>query len=345
MPSAKSSLSRQKRNKGKLSGIGELALVESIQKLFKAGAKSGLQTGIGDDCAVIKPRPGNKLLLTTDMMIEDVHFDLRLITPWQLGYKLIAVNLSDIYAMGGKPAFALLNISMTNKTTLEFFDEFLDGVHSACKLFGVSLAGGDMSSSMREMSLSATLIGYANKPKLRSGAKSGDSIYVTSTLGDSAVGLALLKTIGRPIDFKKRINKPLEWKIMKPLLIKHLMPQPVDLSMRLPKATAMMDLSDGLFIDLHRLCTSSKVGAIIEKESIPISTQALNACKGLGLDAFKIATSGGEDYALLFTAPEGDYASSTRIGKIVSKGKGLSVVDAKGHTEKIEPEGYKHFED
>ncbi len=369
----------------RLSDIGELALLEIIRKRFARKSmvrtrQKGIIVDIGDDAAVIKPR-AKKLLITTDMMVERVHFDLSFTTPYQLGFKLVSVNASDIYAMGGTPHYLLLDIAMNKTTEESFVNSFFDGIQDAIKLYGISLIGGDLSSSKDDMVAAASLIGYAEKPVKRSGAKPGDKIYVTGSPGDSACGLELLKKAvscqsphspqrtrlsagatrrGEPSAISKKLNAEsyslnakykktgLTWNTIAPLLKRHLMPEARNPKNFVRHATAMLDLSDGLFIDLSRLCNESKTGARIYIEHIPVSSQAKEASSALGLDLFKLATSGGEDYELLFTAPP-DYKPRamshelkiTCIGDITKKG--MVAVDKYGKESALKAEGYQHY--
>ncbi|MDO9287384.1 MAG: thiamine-phosphate kinase, partial [Thermodesulfovibrionales bacterium] len=256
-----------------LSDIGELSLLKTIRRRFTVKSKDVI-VGIGDDAAVIKPR-GKKLLITTDMMVERVHFDLSFTTPYQLGFKLVSVNVSDIYAMGGTPHYLLLDIAMNKTTEESFVNSFFDGIQDAIKLYGISLIGGDISSSKNDMVAAASLIGYAEIPVKRSGAKPGNKIYVTGSLGDSACGLEVLKKAVscQLSDGSKKITAEnyhliakfkksgLTLNIIAPLLKRHLMPEARNPKNFVRHATAMLDLSDGLFIDLSRLCNESKVGA------------------------------------------------------------------------------------
>ncbi len=345
----------------KLSQIGELSLLEQIRKTFFKKSKDIL-VGIGDDAAVVKP-VDKYLLATTDMMVEGVHFDLRFITPYQLGFKLVSVNVSDIYAMGGEPFYLLLNIAANRNTATKFIDMFFDGVKEAMRVYNTRLIGGDLSSANTNMSLSATLIGYTRKYIKRSGAHVGDRIYVTGNLGDSACGLELLKKIKRPVPLQKTANSKelkakgknskhyalssklshlgLSFKTVEPLLRRHLMPEA-----RSPKdfvhvATSMIDISDGLLIDLTRLCNESKVGAKVYIENIPISYGLKKTASHLDISPLKLALTGGEDYELLFTVPPGKKVKAVYIGDII-KSKKL-IVDRSGREEPFSAEGYQHF--
>src|SRR4030067_1226002 len=189
-----------------LSQIGELPLLEQIRKSFEKHS-SHVLVGIGDDAALIKPENKN-LLVTTDMMVEGVHFDLSFVTPYQLGFKLVSVNVSDIYAMGGEPKFILLTLAMNKRTDKKAFDSFFEGAQKAMSLYGLSLVGGDISASRKGIIVSATVLGYATKYVKRSGARIGDRIYVTANLGDSACGLELLKKIKKPVPIENTATPP-----------------------------------------------------------------------------------------------------------------------------------------
>jgi len=334
----------------KLSEIGELSLLKTIRRRFTVKSKDVI-VGIGDDTAVIKP-PGNNLLATTDMMVEGIHFDLNLITPYQLGFKLVSVNVSDIYAMGGRPQYLLLDIAFNKNTEQSFVNRLFDGIRCAMKLYGVSLIGGDISSSRKDIVIAATLIGNAKKHIRRSGAKPGDRIYVTGDLGDSACGLEVLKRLKQADGCqlsavsKKQIaalsKLGLSWNTVKPLIKKHLTPEARNPKNFIRYATSMIDLSDGLFIDLSRLCDESRVGAKIFIERIPVSSRMRTASSLLGLDTMKLACSGGEDYELLFTAPTNKKINAVYIGDIVKSGR--KIIDKNGRGKKFSPSGYQHFE-
>ena len=346
----------------KLSQIGELSLLEQIRRRFTKHSPD-IVVCIGDDSAVLKPTHEN-LLVTTDMIVEGIHFNPAFITPYQLGFKLVSVNVSDIYAMGGKPRFLLLNISVNKNREKEIIDRFFEGIHRAMRLYNVSLVGGDLSASKKGMSLSATLIGYAKKHIRRSGAKIGDRIYVTGFLGDSACGLEVLKKIKRPIPFKniRAKNKEmrimsgdsvlytirsklskwgLSWDDVEILLKRHLTPEARCPERFLQQATSMIDISDGLLIDLSRLCDESKVGAKIYRENIPVSFKMKKTASCLGISAMKLALSGGEDYELLFTAPAEAKIKAIHIGDITESER--VIVDHVGRKKRFSAEGYQHF--
>ncbi|MBI3592192.1 MAG: thiamine-phosphate kinase [Nitrospirae bacterium] len=320
--------------------------------------------GIGDDAAVIDPRK-EKVLITTDMMHEGIHFDLSFTAPFQLGFKLVSVNVSDIMAMGGQPRYLFLNIAVKKDVDEVFFWNLFEGISEAMGIYGVKLLGGDLSSAANDMVLSATVIGGGDKIITRGGASVGDKIYVTSTTGDSACGLEILKRLTpeskkavavlgdkKAKDFPDLIlsvgpdRLTLEWDIAEPLLRRHLMPVARDSSRLVPYAKAMIDVSDGLFIDLSRMCDESNAGARIYLDRIPISDEMRYAAGIIGLDPLSLATSGGEDYELLFTAPVGlieedSAVKATCIGEIIEKDR--IVVDSTGRESAMKVEGYQHF--
>jgi len=363
----------------RLSRIGELNLLAEIRKRFSL-KDGGVLVGIGDDAAVIAP-PGRNILVTTDMMNEGVHFDTAFMSPFQLGFKLVSVNVSDIAAMGGEPKYLFLNLSLKQDAGEDCFRALFEGLSAAMEFYGVTLQGGDLSSSVNDMVVAATVMGLAENPVTRGGASAGDGIYVTSTLGDSACGLEILKRLAREsrgtvrgIDFQGGVKEGrleldgcpeawpenwIDWKVARPLLGRHLMPEARDASGIAAKVSAMIDLSDGLFMDLSRLCDESGTGARIYEERIPVSAEMRSAAAEMGLDPMTLAVSGGEDYELLFTAPpeavvsgalpaglffglkKTDSVSITRIGEVTEKERTVVGKDGMGH--EMKREGYQHF--
>jgi thiamine-monophosphate kinase len=335
----------------KLSSVGELALLEHIRKSFPAKTKNIL-TGIGDDAAVIKASD-KSLLATTDMMMEGIHFDLKFVTPYQVGYKLVVVNVSDIYAMGGRPAFMLLDMAVNKNEDMKFIDMLFSGIKDALNRYTIYLVGGDVSASMSGTALSATMLGYAKKIIRRSGARAGDRIYVSGCLGDSACGLEMLKRIGRPVPVRygvsysgsrgsrKKLKINLPWNTAGPILRRHLLPEARDPGDFMRCATSMIDISDGLLMDLTRLCDESRVGARIYLEKIPISPALTKAASYLGISPVQSALSGGEDYELLFTAPAGEKVKAIYIGDVLKLNR--VIVDRAGKEKPFSSEGYSHF--
>ena len=282
------------------------------------------------------------MLLTTDMMVEGVHFDLTWTTPFQIGFKLISVNVSDIYAMGGSPRFALINFAAPGDSDTGLFERFFDGVERATGLYDMAVIGGDVSSAGK-LVVSASVVGYAPRILTRAGAGAGDGIYVSGTLGEAACGLELMKRLGRPVQIEKgkKAAFGLPWRVVSPLISRHLMPQATDPGKFVRRATAMMDISDGLIIDLSRLCRESGVGAVVDFNSIPMSQELKSAAAYLNMSALDMAIGGGEDYRLLFTAPDRAGIDAFCIGRI--GGRGLAGIDEAGKRRRLEVRGYQHF--
>lgn len=271
----------------------EIEIIENIRKWCTYKSANVIK-GIGDDAAVI--RMGDKhLLVTSDMMVEGVHFDLSFITPFQLGHKFLAINISDIYAMGGVPSYFLISLGIPESIKSRFIKELYSGIIKIAERYDIKIVGGDTCRSERGLVLSGMLIGYGDRVIMRSGAKVGDKIYVTDTLGDSSAGLYLLKRR------KRRIYTLSSEGVGINLIKRHLMPEPIPISeSESKKINAMIDISDGLLIDLWRICDESGVGAVIYRERIPISEELKKISNKFGLDPYSYALRGGEDYVLLF---------------------------------------------
>jgi thiamine-monophosphate kinase len=316
----------------KLSGLGEFGLIKKLQKKCSDISHDVLY-GIGDDAAVVKGTD-KKNLITSDMLIEGVHFDLSFTTFSQLGYKFLAVNISDILAMGGDPKYFLISLGIPRDFEAHYIYDLYSGIKKIARKFGVIVIGGDTCKSNSGLVLSGALIGNAKKVITRSGAKAGDGIFITNTLGDSAMGLHLLKKWGKKIHKFSPITHRL--KLMK----KHLMPELTPLKST-TKITSMIDVSDGVLADLSHICDESKVGAIIYKDNMPLSRGLEAMAKRLGKDPYEFALKGGEDYSLLFTAPSNYRTDAYKIGEIVKKGR--YIVDSNGEKTAFRPEGYEHF--
>lgn len=280
-----------------MSHIGEFELIGRISAATPT--PEGI-TGIGDDCAVIPQKQGLDTLVTTDLLIEGRHFLLQDVSPHDLGWKSAAVNISDIAAMGGRPTSAFLSIALPEGLAESpgdnWIDAFIAGFNELCGRFGVSLLGGDTSASDDKLFINVTLLGECphGRALKRNTARPGDIIYVSGPLGDSGAGLRLILEGAPRVDY---------------LIRKHYLPVPrVELGLQLaatPGVHAMMDISDGIGSDLRHILDASGTGATVEISRIPLSPELKEICTAHGWDPIELATCGGEDYELLFTAAPG----------------------------------------
>ena len=339
----------------------ERDLIAKIQRLAGAPIKDpSVLVSIGDDCAVVAPSPDRHLIITTDTLVESIHFDLDYFDPWHLGRKTAAVNLSDAGAMGGNPRWAFLNLAVRPGMTDRFWDSFSKGLLSRLSEYGVSLVGGDTVSAPDRLSLSLTLIGEVKKGKWlsRSRAQPDDLIYCSGNLGESAAGLELLKKYNEkrsPFKNRKGAHR-ISRAILKRLTIKHLDPEPrVTLGQALAASDMVqtaIDVSDGIATDLANICKNSRVGAEVWAREMPVS-RALKRTSGiLGISSLDLALTGGEDFELLWTVSEKNESEVRkiaakilgyrpfRIGKIV-QGDGVILKTSQGAKD-ITYQGYEH---
>ena len=318
-----------------MSRRGEFGFIDFIRSHFPDHDGT---IGIGDDCAVM-PTGEGELLFSTDLLMEGVHFLRNESSPEDVGWKAAAVNLSDIAAMGGTPVATFLSIALPKDAQGEWAERFIEGYTDISRQYDVSLLGGDTTSSLRDIAVNVDILGRcpSGRRLMRNGAKVGETIYVTGPLGDSAGGLqAILKGIERTEDVTR-------------LICRHKRPIPRieagRLLMESGKAGAMMDISDGIGSDLRHIMKASGVGAVIDLERLPLSPELVSVCKEQGWDIYEMATSGGEDFELMFTAPAGlenelDIAVYP-IGKIVP-GNELSWRFSNEPMDR-DFDGYKHF--
>jgi len=329
----------------KLSSLGEFGLIDFIQKLAARQSPS-VMIGIGDDAAALKIATSSILLATTDMLLEDVHFDLSFTDYYSLGWKSAAVNLSDIAAMGGIPRFCLTSLGIPSSVSVEQIKDFYRGFSAVLRIHRVVLVGGDTCLSREKLVVNVVVLGESKKIQIiaRTGAEPGDGIFVTGTLGDSAAGLDLLRT---------RANSRKQGPWEKKLTEKHLRPTPrVEWGIKIARsrcAHAMIDTSDGLSSDLAHICEKSGVGAQIYPEDLPCSRALHLAEDRLGKSPTQYALSGGEDYELLFTAPPRYREKLKTLGVPLSeigeitRSKKLLLVDRSGIKRPLVPNGYDHF--
>jgi thiamine-monophosphate kinase len=342
----------------KLSVIGEFGLVERIRHLLPRASDALL--GIGDDCAALRPSAGKDLLLTTDLLVEQVDFTKHTTTPFRLGRKAMGVNLSDIAAMGGLPCAALVVLALPPETDSAFVDELYRGLQAEGAPFGVEVIGGDLSASPTLM-IGVTLVGEVEPGRAvtRSGAKQGERIWVTGRLGVSSAGLLALGAgfrlrdddqVEAPSDVSTELREA-----VRRALNQHLCPVPrVREGRALAEAgfaSAMIDLSDGLASDLGHLCRESGVSARIRENQVPVDPAASAIAQYLGKDPMALALQGGEDFELLFTSSSeptaihdmfSDGPGVTEVGEVEKPGQGCVLVQQSGGVIPLAG-GYNHF--
>ncbi len=327
---------------------GEDDLVRLIRELVRRRVP-GLATGVGDDCAVLEGRGGPPLLATTDLLVEDVHFRRRWAEPADIGWKALAVNVSDIAAMGGTPRWALVGLACPEGTGADEVEAFYTGALAVADAYGVAIVGGDTSASASGWLVSVTLLGEAERPVLRSTARPADLVAVTGTLGRSAAGLAILERETAP--------RGVAGAALDEVTGAHLRPRPRVAEGRwlagAGGVTAMMDLSDGLATDLGRLAAESGAGARVDVERLPIAAATRAVAEALDVDPVDWATGGGEDYELLVVCDpaavarlsaglaEATGATLTAVGEIVAE-RGTRWLDGRGRAVAVAP-GFEHF--
>lgn len=318
-----------------MSSSGEFGFIDYINAVFPVPDGT---VGIGDDCAVL-PAGEGELLFSTDLLMEGVHFLRSESSPEDVGWKAAAVNLSDIAAMGGKPVATFLSIALPKDAQGEWAERFIEGYRQISSQYDVPLLGGDTTSSLRDIAVNVGILGRCQSGKrlMRSEAKVGETIYVTGPLGDSAAGLqAILKGIRRSEEVKTLIER-------------HKRPLPrVDAGVILiqsGKVGAMMDISDGIASDMRHIMKASKVGAVIALDRLPLSSELISVCAEQGWDRYWLSTSGGEDFELLFTGPDGlENELDIKVypvGKIVDGNELIWTVE--GSAVDYDYMGYKHF--
>ena len=332
--------------------LGEFGLIKHLTKEFGITQKSTLK-GIGDDAAVLDFK-NLKTVVSTDLLIEGVHFDLSYMPLKHLGYKAVIVNLSDIYAMNAIASQITVSLAVSNRFPLEALEEFYAGVAAACKLYGVDLIGGDTTSSTKGMLISITAIGTAKKEKLvyRSGAKENDLLVVSGDVGGAYLGLQVLERENEVFKVNPQNQPDLE--PYSYLVERQLKPEArKDIIEILEKLevhpTAMIDISDGLSSEILHLCQQSNVGCNLYEEKIPLDPTVISASEEFKMDSSMIALSGGEDYELLFTVAQKDFdkikgnPSLTVIGHMTQQSEGAHLVARDNTKIPITAQGWNSF--
>lgn len=339
-------------NKTDIKELGEFGLIKHLTQAVELSQES-TKKGIGDDAAVLD-FSGKRTLISTDLLLENIHFDLRYTPLKHLGYKAVQVNLSDIYAMNGIASQITFSIGLSSKFPLEAVEELYAGALIACKKYGVDLVGGDTSASVQGLIISVTSIGYADEDKIvyRSGAQKGDLLCVSGDLGGAYVGLQLLEREKRIFLENPNIQPDLEGKDY--IVERQLKPEArkdiVELLRELDiKPTSMIDVSDGLASEILHICEASNVGCKLYEEKIPIDPMTYDTAREFGLDPTVCALSGGEDYELLFTVPQSDYdkikghPDITVIGYITEPSEGKDMISKSGKVHQLKAQGWNAF--
>lgn len=349
--------------------IGEFGLIKHLTEGHELKTSETLK-GVGDDCAVIAHEGSDMVtLVTTDMLMDGIHFDLTYTSMEQLGYKAAMVNLSDVFAMNGQPRQLLVSIAIDKRFAVEDLDDFYHGLHQACDKWGVDIVGGDTTTSLTGIAISITCIGRAQKDNVvyRSGAKNTDLVCVTGDLGAAYMGLQILEREKRVyyqmIDEARKAGRKPDSVQFDPdfagreyLLQRQLQPDARgDVIKALGEAgvkpTAMMDISDGLSSELHHICEQSHVGCRIYEKNIPIDYQTAASAEEMNLNVTTCAVNGGDDYELLFTVPIGDYKTVEAIpnvriiGHITEENLGVRLIARDGSELDLPAQGWNPLKD
>ena len=338
-----------------LKSLGEFGLIDHLTEKIKVQHKSTVK-GVGDDAAVIRPDKKMLMLISKDLLVEGIHFDL-IYTPLKhLGYKAAVVNFSDIAAMNGMPKQLLVGLSVSSKYSVEAVEEIYAGIRMACDIYKVDFVGGDTTSSLSGLFLSVTVIGEAAKDKVtyRSGAKSGDLICVSGDLGAAYTGLLILEREKRAFQANPKMQPELSGNDY--VLERQLKPEARldvvrlldDLEVR---PTAMIDISDGLASDVMHLCKNSGTGCAIYEEKIPIDQQTFDTAKSFDIVPSIAALNGGEDYELLFTIDQKDYEKVkgnpdiTVIGHMTDAAEGEQLITPDNRSVELKAQGWDALKD
>jgi thiamine-monophosphate kinase len=339
-------------SKTPISSLGEFGLIEHLTHSFKLNNKSSL-LGVGDDAAVLEFK-NTQTLVSTDLLIEGVHFDLSYVPLKHLGYKAVVVNLSDLFAMHATPSQITISIAVSNRFPLEALEELYQGIGLACKNYNIDLVGGDTTSSTQGLIISITALGSASKEKIirRKGAKENDLIVVSGDLGGAYAGLQILER--EKAVFKVNPNSQPDLSSYTYSIGRQLKPEArgdvIDLLNSLEIVpTAMIDISDGLSSELLHISKASQVGCHIYEEKLPIDPEVLSICEEFKFNSTTAALNGGEDYELLFTIDQKDYEKIknhpllTVIGHCADLKRGNQLITGLGQQIALEAQGWNSF--
>lgn len=335
-----------------ISSLGEFGLIDHLTKNIELQNVSSV-LGVGDDAAVID-HFGKQTVVTTDLLVEAVHFDLAYTPLKHLGYKSVIVNLSDIYAMNAIPTQIVISLGISNRFSLEAMDEFYEGVYAACSKYGVDLVGGDTTSSQKGFIISVTAIGEVAPDKFvkRSTAQKGDLLCVSGDLGAAYVGLLFLEREKKIFMESPGVQPDLEGesyvigKLLKPEARKDIIEF---LASSEITPTAMMDISDGLSSEILHICKQSNLGCVLYEDKIPVNEQMKQAAFKFEIDPTACALSGGEDYELVFTIPQTEYdklvlnEEISVVGYMTEAGQGAHIITKGGSKHAITAQGWNHL--
>ena len=335
-----------------LSALGEFGLIEHLTKNIELQNASSL-LGVGDDAAIID-HFGKQTVVTTDLLVENVHFDLVYTPLKHLGYKSVVVNISDIYAMNATPTQIVIGMGISNRFSLEAIDEFFEGVYAACNKYGVDLVGGDTTTSQKGFIISITAIGEVTPDNYvkRSTAQIGDLLCVTGDLGGAYLGLLFLEREKKIFLESPGVQPDLEGesyvigRLLKPEARKDIIDFFAESGIR---PSAMMDISDGLSSEVLHICKQSNLGVVIYEEKLPVSDAMKSAAYKFEIDPTACALSGGEDYELVFTIPQADYdklvlnEEISVVGYMTEPGEGANIITKGGSKYPLTAQGWNHL--
>lgn len=336
-----------------LSQLGEFKLIEHLTKSFKIAQPSTVK-GVGDDAAILDFKD-KRVVVSSDLLVEGVHFDLSYMPLKHLGYKAVMVNLSDIYAMNAKATQIIVSIAVSNRFPLEALEALYAGIETAANLYQVDLVGGDTTSSQTGLLISVTAIGEieSGKEVYRNGAKPNDLLVVTGDLGGAYMGLQVLEREKAVFQVNPNNQPDLDAytyimeRQLKPEARKDIVKLLADLDV---KPTSMIDISDGLSSEILHLCTQSEVGCDVFEDKIPLDPQVISSCEEFDIDSTTVALNGGEDYELLFTISQADYdkikgnPNLTVIGYMKEKEAGAHLVTRAETKIPIKAQGWRNFD-